>query len=278
MTLATIKQLFIHPVKGLSPQAGDRAVLKAGHGIQGDRAFALMFVEEGQTIEAAETLPWQSKKYFAVQNDWPGLAALKCDYDPDQAELTVRRPKPSASKLLVAKTNTTQGRAEISAFFTNYLRTLEPTEAARHPQHSPLQLVGSSGGGGFGDQTPTRYSDRESGHISLISQGTLNDISRRIGTEIDIRRFRPNIVLDGVPAWGEFDWVGKELQLGESRILVSAPIGRCANIDVNPVSGDRDLPLCSLLPEHFGHLQTGVVAKVLSGGTIQVGDRLQPCI
>jgi uncharacterized protein YcbX len=268
MTLATIKQLFIHPVKGLSPQDCHQAVLEAGHGIQGDRAFALMFVHEGQTIEAAETVPWQSKKYFAVQNDWPSLAALKCDYDPDTAELTVGRRGEERIPLLVAKTNTTQGRAKISAFFTEYLRTLEPTEAARHPQHSPLQLVGSSRG-------ETRYSDRESGHISLISQGTLNEISRRIGTEIDIRRFRPNIVLDGVPAWGEFDWVGKELQLGESRILVSAPIGRCVNIEVNPETGDRDLPLCRVLPEQFGHLQTGVVAKVLSGGTIQVGDRLQ---
>ena len=270
MTLATVQQLFIHPIKGLTPQECHAAFLKVGHGMKGDRAFALMFIEEGQTLESAETVPWKSKKYFAVQNDWPGLARLECSYDPETAELTVCRRNNSqiTPTLLVAKTNTTTGRAEIRSFFTGYLAGLQPTDAARHPSHGPLELVGSEHG-------ETRYSDRESGHISLISQATLDDISSSLGTKVDIRRFRPNIVLDGVPAWGEFDWVGKELQLGDSRIAISAPIGRCVNIEVKPISGDRDLPLCRLLPEHFGHLQTGVVAKVLDGGTIQIGDRLQ---
>lgn len=268
MTLATIKQLFIYPIKGLTERECDRAVLKAGHGIEGDRALALMFVDS-EPIEQPETVPWKSKKYFAVQNDWPGLAALECNYDPESAELTVRGQGEEgvAPTLLVAKTNTAVGRAEINSFFTGYLAALKPTETARHPQHSPVQLVGTGNGN-------TRYSDRELGHISIISQATLDEISGSIGSEVDIRRFRPNIVLDGVRAWGEFDWVGQELQLGSGRIAVSARIGRCVNIEVNPATGDRDLPLCRSLPKHFGHLQTGVVAEVRSGGIVQVGDRL----
>lgn len=282
MSQATVTQLFIHPIKGLTPQGCDspppkrgqasgsasrhHAVLLAGHGIKGDRAMALMFVDT-EGIASPETLPWQSKKYFAVQNDWPGLARLKCTYDPENAELRVSIGQ-SSSPLLVAATNTSQGRAAISAFFTGYLAGLKPTEKARHPQHSPVQLVGTGTG-------ETRYSDRQSGHISIISQATMDEISRCIGAELDIRRFRPNIVVDGVAPWSEFDWVGKELYLGESRIVVSARIGRCVNIEVNPETGDRDLPLCRLLTEHFGHLQTGVVAEVISGGNIQIGDRLE---
>ena len=275
MSQATVTQLFIHPIKGLTPQKCDfregsalanRPVLLAGHGIKGDRAMALMFVDT-EGIASPETLPWQSKKYFAVQNDWPGLARLKCIYDPENAELRVSIGQ-SDSPLLVAATNTSQGRAAISAFFTGYLAGLKPTEKARHPQHSPVQLVGTGTG-------ETRYSDRQSGHISIISQATMDEISRCIGAELDIRRFRPNIVVDGVAPWSEFDWVGKELYLGESRIVVSARIGRCVNIEVNPETGDRDLPLCRLLTEHFGHLQTGVVAEVISGGNIQIGDRLE---
>lgn len=266
MTLATVKQLFIHPIKGLTSQECHSVVLKPGHGIKGDRALALMFVDHGE-IEEPQTVPWKSKKYFAVQNDWPGLAQLKCAYDPDKAELRVGTPQTDLP-LLVAKTNNAKGRAEISSFFTRYLAALEPTEAAKHPKHSPVQLVGT----GSGD---TRYSDRSSGHISLISQATLDQISSSIGSEVDPRRFRPNIILDGLPAWGEFHWLGKELQVGDSRIVVSARIGRCLNIEVNPETGDRDLPLCRLLPEQFGHLQTGVVAEVSGGGMIQVGDRLE---
>jgi uncharacterized protein YcbX len=269
MSQATVTQLFIHPIKGLTPQAGDRALLLPGHGIKGDRAMALMFVDtsDKMPVESPENVPWQSKKYFAVQNDWPGLARLKFIYHPENAELRVSIGQ-SASPLLVAATNTSQGRAAISAFFTSYLAGLKPTEKARHPQYSPVQLVGTSTG-------ETRYSDRQSGHISIISQATVDEISRYMGAEVDIRRFRPNIVVDGVAPWSEFDWVGKELYLGESRILVSARIGRCVNIEVNPETGDRDLPLCRLLTEQFGHLQTGVVGEVISGGYIQIGDRLE---
>ncbi len=267
MSHATVTQLFIHPIKGLTPQGCDRALLLPGHGIKGDRAMALMFVDTGEKVASPETLPWHSKKYFAVQNDWPGLARLNCIYHPENAELRVSIGQ-SASPLLVAATNTSQGRAAISAFFTSYLAGLKPTETARHPQYSPVQLVGTSTG-------ETRYSDRQSGHISIISQATVDEISRYMGAEVDIRRFRPNIVIDGVAPWSEFDWVGKELYLGESRILVSARIGRCVNIEVNPETGDRDLPLCRLLTEQFGHLQTGVVGEVISGGYIQIGDRLE---
>ncbi len=275
MSQATVTQLFIHPIKGLTPQKCDyregsafahRPVLIPGYGIKGDRAFALMFVDT-EEIASPETLPWRSKKHFAVQNDWPGLARLKCTYDPENAILRVSIGQ-SSSPLLVAATNTPQGRAAISAFFTGYLAGLKPTEKARHPQHSPVQLVGTSTG-------ETRYSDRRSGHISIISQATMDEISRCVGAEVDIRRFRPNIVVDGVAPWSEFDWVGKELYLGESRILVSARIGRCVNIEVNPETGDRDLPLCRLLTEQFGHLQTGVVAEVIRGGNIQIGQGLE---
>ena len=71
MTLATIKQLFTYPVKGLTPQAMSELALTAGHGIKGDRAFALMFADnlESAAKIPAENAPWMSKKYLAVQND-----------------------------------------------------------------------------------------------------------------------------------------------------------------------------------------------------------------
>ena len=103
MSTVTVKQLFTHPVKGLTPQVCMSVALKAGHGIPGDRAFAVM-------------------------------------YDPDVI-----------------------------------------------------------------------------------------------------------IVLEGVSAWAEFDWVGQEFELGTARLEITAPINRCLNIDVNPDTGERDIPLFSLL-------------------------------
>ncbi|MEG3860899.1 MOSC domain-containing protein [Microcoleus sp. herbarium12] len=265
MTLATIKQLFTYPIKGLTPQEMSEFALTAGHGIKGDRAFALMFADNLEAANIpAENAPWMSKKYLAVQNDWPLLAALECHYQPETAVLTVKR---QGVAVLSAETNTAAGRDRTSTFFTEYLAEIQPTKEARHPQLAPLRLVGDSSG-------ETRYPDRQPVHISLLSQATLDQLTEIARQNIDVRRFRPNIVLEGMEAWSEFELIGKQFQLGEARIEVTAPIGRCVNIEVNPQTGDRDLALLSLLQQEFGHAQTGVLAKILNSGTVKIGDVL----
>ena len=266
MTLATIKQLFTYPVKGLTPQEMSEFALTAGHGIKGDRAFALMFADnlESAAKIPAENAPWMSKKYLAVQNDWPLLAALECHYQPETTVLTVKR---QGVAVLSAATNTAAGRDRISSFFTEYLAEIEPTKEAGHPQLAPLRLVGDSSG-------ETRYPDRSSVHISLLSQATLDQLTAIALSNIDVGRFRPNVVLEGISAWSEFELIGKQFQLGTARIEVTARIGRCVNVEVNPQTGDRDIPLLSLLQQEFGHAQTGVLAKILNSGTVKIGDSL----
>ncbi len=265
MATVRVKQLFIHPVKGLTPQAEERVHLQAGHGIPGDRAFALTY-NSGTSDNASSVVPWMKKQNFTMQCDWPGLAALACHYDPATGVLTVKR---QGVELLVAETNTHAGRDRIGAFFTGYLAAIHPSQAARHPERAPLRLVGDGSG-------KTRYPDREVVHLSLLSIATINQLSEVASHGVDVRRFRPNIVMEGIPAWAEFSWVGQEFELGQARIAITAPINRCLNIDVNPDTGERDIPLFSLLQKHLGHKQTGVLAKVITGGTVTLGDALKP--
>ena len=257
-----VQQLFIHPVKGLSPQKCDRALLQAGHGIPGDRAFALMYKEDTTNADAT-TVPWMKKQNFAMQNDWSGLAALDCFYDADTGTFTVKR---LGVELLVADTLSPTGRDRIATFFTGYLAGIYPSQSARHPNRAPLQFVG--------EFDKTRYPDREAAHISLVSQATFNHLSELAGQMVDVRRFRPNIVLEGVPAWEEFNWVGQEMQLGNARIAITARINRCLNIHVNPETGEQDIALLSLLQKHLQHTQTGVLAKIITSGSVAIGDRL----
>lgn len=262
-----VKQLFTHPVKGLTPQEHDRVYLQAGHGIPGDRAFALMYndVSGKDAVHSTSTsVGWMKKQNFAMQADWAALAALDCKYEPETGVLRVKR---QGIELLVAQTHTPDGRSTIDAFFTGYLAAIYPSEVARHPNRAPLKLVG--------DGSKTRYPDREPVHLSIISQATLDELSAIAGIFIDVRRFRPNVLLEEVAAWGEFDWIGQEIQLGTAQLEITAPINRCLNIDVNPDTGDRDIPLLSLLQKHFKHKQTGVLAKVLTDGAVSVGDTLE---
>ena len=257
-----VKQLFTYPVKGLTPQAHNQVFLQAGHGIPGDRAFALMYTEILDNFHPL--VSWKKKQNFAMQADWPGLAALECYYDCDTDVLTVKR---QGVELLVAQTNTPAGRNAIGTFFTGYLAAIYPSQAARHPERAPLQIVG--------DRTAhTRYPDRNSVHLSLISQATLDELSILAGKLIDVRRFRPNVLIEGVAAWAEFGWVGQEIQIGTAQLKITAPINRCLNIDVNPDTGERDISLLSLLQQHFQHKQTGVLANVITDGHVAVTDDL----
>lgn len=297
MSSSIVKQLFIHPVKGLTPQdcdratggpEGDRVFLTEGHGIKGDRAFALMFLDiEMETdtfldntqsfIPTLQNIDWMSKTNFAVQNDWPALAALNCHYDFITQFLTVKKERKI---LLNANTNTKLGRVQISRFFTEYLKKFEPTPEARHSARSPVLLVGSSNGN-------TRYPDRETAHISLVNQATLDQLSSLTNPVSDaeiqaekpgffVRRFRPNIVLDGIAPWEEFNYIDQRFQLGDAHIYITARINRCVNIEINPETGERDLPLLSLLKDNFGHKQMGILATVVKSGYVQIGDHLTP--
>ncbi|MBO3464435.1 MOSC domain-containing protein [Aetokthonos hydrillicola Thurmond2011] len=258
-----VQQLFIYPVKGLSPQKCDRVLLQVGHGIPGDRTFALMYQEEDSLHHSCYDVPWMKKKHFITQNDWSALGALDSYYDAAINTLTVKR---DGVELLVADTVSPSGRDRIAAFFTGYLAAIHPTHAARHPERAPLQFVGEFG--------KTRYPDREPAHISIVSQATINHLSELAGQTVDVRRFRPNIVLEGVSAWEEFDWVGQEMQIGTARIAITARINRCLNIHVNPETGEQDIALLSLLQKHFKHTQTGVVAKIITSGSMEIGDQI----
>ena len=87
-----------------------------------------------------------------------------------------------------------------------------------------------------------------------------------------MRRFRPNIVVEGLSAWEEFTWVGQEFELGTARIRITERLARCPNIDVHPNTGDFDIKLFDLIQKTFKHKDTGVVATVVQDGTLAVGD------
>ena len=257
-----ITQLFTYFIKGLTPHPSDRVLLQEGQGIPGDRGFALMYADaeaDGDTV----TTPWMKKNNFAMQNDWPGLAGLACDYHAETQQLTVRR---EGIELLSASTQTAADRDRIGAFFSGYLAGLQPTATARHPEKAPLRLVG--------DGNRTRYPDREVVHISLINQASIDDLSDRLGYVVDVRRFRPNVVFTGVPAWSELDWVGKVFDVGTAQIAIAAPINRCLNIDVNPETGESDRSIFAQLQPQLGHRQTGILATVTRSGTVTLGDGL----
>lgn len=114
------------------------------------------------------------------------------------------------------------------------------------------------------------YWDDKDASISIININTVKAISEATGLKLDPIRFRANIYICAEP-WSEFQWLGKQLNIGEANLKVIMPIERCRAISVNPVTGEVEQNTVALLAQHFGHTYCGIYATVIKEGKIEVG-------
>lgn len=106
--------------------------------------------------------------------------------------------------------------------------------------------------------------------IHIVNAATVEALSTAARVPLHPSRFRPNIVVSGIPAWEEFGWVGKRVQIGGATFKVLKRTVRCDATKIDPRFGtgktDYDVPglLQQYFPEHGPYL--GVYAQVVSGG------------
>ncbi len=245
-----LQRLCRYPVKGLSAEDLDSVALTAGDGFPEDRRFALA---HGADRYESGRSGWQPKRHFLNLMSNERLAALQTSYDPASGILTIRRNGKQ-----VARGNITQqiGRDLIDQFFAAFMRH----ESVRSPR-----LVQSPG---------VMFTDAEAKFVSIINLDSVRDLERVTRQPVDPIRFRGNLMIDGARPWQEFDWVGRVVTLGGTRLSVVEPIGRCAATNVDPATGNRDLNIPKTLMSGFGHSNCGVYARVESAGSVTVGDTL----
>jgi uncharacterized protein YcbX len=138
-----------------------------------------------------------------------------------------------------------------------------------------LQLVESLGRSGV---------DRgRLGAVSLISRASLRGLARVAETrDIDARRFRMLIEIDGVAAHAEDAWIGAPVRVGAAVVRFAGHVGRCSITTRHPESGLVDLPTLDLLRLYRAGLDTteplafGIYGEVLEGGRVAVGDAVVP--
>lgn len=117
----------------------------------------------------------------------------------------------------------------------------------------------------------------EEEHLQLVTDASLNHLKKLWGTsDVDYRRFRPNILLsliDQTPFLEE-TWFEKTLKLGsEVMIQLKRHCERCMIITVDPENAEREGSLHQvILNERKNYF--GVYASVLKTGIIHVGDEV----
>lgn len=245
-----VEHIYRYPVKGFSAEALEEVVLTEGRMLPYDRQFALA---QGDAPFDPDRPAWLNKRHFACLMVNERLALLHTILDPKAGRLVIRGPDGT---LLDQPVGSDEGRQAIAAWLTAFLGT----EARGTPRFVAA-----------GDH---RFSDSPEKFVSLINLASVAALEARMAQPLHHLRFRANVYFNGVPAWDEFGWIGRHIELGGATLEIVDRIDRCAATNVNPQTGARDAQVPKALRTHFGHVDMGVFARVVAGGRVAVGDAI----
>ena len=249
---ARVGWIAIAPVKSMALQFLDRAIVTA-EGIVGDRCFALID-ETGRLVNGKRA---------------GSLATIRVRHDP--MERTLELTLPSGETVV----GVVELEPPIDAVFFGHPRPARPvrgpwSEALSAWSGHALRLVA---------MPPGRGPDRGA-TTTLVSTAALNALAAAGGDDrpLDRRRFRMSFGIDGVPAYAEDGWIGREVGIGEAVVRVAGNVGRCAVTTHDPDTGRPSWDTLHALQHSRGHLPTteplpfGVWAEVVRAGAVTLGD------
>ncbi|MCP4615573.1 MAG: MOSC domain-containing protein [Bradyrhizobium sp.] len=247
---ATIAGLYRYPVKGLTPEPLPRTRLSPGQTLLADRRYA---IENGPSGFNPAAPAWLAKPHFLMlmRDEW--LAGLRTHFDDATHVLSIRHDGKVAA---AGDLETAEGRAAIEGFFSTVFagRIKGPPKVLSSPGHS--------------------FSDVARKVVSIINLSSVRAVENMVGAPVHPLRFRANLYVEGWPAWSEFDLVDRTLAIGATRLKVVKRIVRCAAVNVDPDTAERDLSIPPALQRRLGHGDCGIYAEVIEGGSIAVGDAI----
>jgi uncharacterized protein YcbX len=259
-----ITALHTHPVKGAHRlEHGSVAVEQCG--LAGDRRWMLVDAD-GVGI---------------TQRDEPRLTQLRVREEsgrltlsaPGLPDLDVREPVDAPEELLRVFSNHDKAPVRVaeSHWVTAYLGR-------------PARLAWQADPSGRAVQGPSRPGDTTSladGYPVLLantaSLDALNDWLAGAGEEpVPMTRFRPNLVVEGAPAWAEDDWLGRRIRVGAVWFRVATACSRCVVTTIDQETGERTGQPLKALGRHRRYDDGLLFATNLIPdppyGVIRVGD------
>ena len=116
--------------------------------------------------------------------------------------------------------------------------------------------------------------------ISVISLGTVHSVARESGRGVDLcdlRRFRPNIVIESNSAepFEENGWVGRTLMFSDENSVAAVKVTmkdeRCVMVNFDPDTAERDSEVMKTVVR-LNENYAGVYGTVVRAGELRVGQ------
>jgi hypothetical protein len=246
MRLAQIRR---YPVKGFRGHDLAGATFESGRGIPFDRHLAVLLPPLPDVATADRgTLPYL---YLSRNHE---LARFSVDWDGGR-KFSFRSPDGERVAVDTGSPSDLDGLNRVLARWF-------PGREGGAPRISPARPDG-----GYWDFSDTG--------LSIINLATVGEIARTAGRPIDPARFRGNLYIDGLPAWREFDLIGRRIGVGSAEFEVLRGIRRCNATSIDPESEAADFNMPAHLRKTYGHIYCGVYARVKTGGAARNGDDLR---
>jgi uncharacterized protein YcbX len=244
--MTSVTTLLRYPLKSHGRETLDRVTLQPGEPMPHDRLWAV-----AHTASKADGSAWASCVNFSRVSKAPALMAITCRYDPDSGLLTLSHPdRPE----LTFDPDRDQQR------FIDWVLPLVPQDRAL-----PERIVKLPGRG---------FTDSDFPSVTLCNHSSHRAVEQRLGQPLSIHRWRGNIWFDSQDPWIEFEWIGREVRVGNAVLRVRERTDRCRATTVNPDTGRSDADTLGAL-EHWGHQDFSVRAEVIEGGEVRPGDRVE---
>ena len=220
--IATVSGLFVYPLKSARGIEKTRVRLTAT-GFEWDRQWMLvnasgMFLSQRTHLQLARIVP--EIKEGALFLSAPNLPVVRVPPNERGAAVPVRVHRDACVGLLQDSVpsdwllNAVGEPARLVRVPPENERTANPAFAG--PVPAPM---------GFADGYP----------ILVCNEASLADLNKRMPEAVPMERFRPNIVLSGLPAWAE-DEVNT-LTIGEVTLRLVKPCTRCTIPSVDQKTG-----------------------------------------
>lgn len=241
-----LQEIWRHPIKGHGREPVAGFDIEADGTLPGDRVWAVP--HEAARLDGGD---WAPCTNFLRGAKLPALMAITAE--TGDRSLTLRHPD------LRPLTFDPDGDGRV---FLRWLAPLlDPARAA------PIGIVRAEG---------QAYTDSPFPSISLLNVASHAAVEAAVGRPLSRHRWRGNLWLEGAEPWAEWDWIGRELAIGNALFRVEQRITRCRATMADPETGRIDADTLGTLEREWGHRDFGIYLRCIRGGRVATGDAAAP--
>ena len=113
--------------------------------------------------------------------------------------------------------------------------------------------------------------------VLVVNLATVGAFELSAGVEVDRRRFRANIYIEGLELEEELRWLGRRIRLGDAELEVVSRCERCVVITRDPDTTQASPKLLRVLTE-MSDTCMGVYCRVAKSGMVATGDPCGPAL